>query len=98
MRARRRRARLFQRRPCQEQLNTALNHGAIKLVLDLQATTFVDSTGLALVISTQQRIQAAAGWLRLVSPQPQLRRSLHTTNLEGHFDVYPDLAQAVTAP
>lgn len=82
----------------QEQLNTALNHGATRLILDLEAVTFVDSSGLALLISIQRRMQAAGGWLRLVNPHAQLRRVLQTTNLEGHFHIYDDADQAATAP
>jgi anti-anti-sigma factor len=83
--------------PCQEQLNTALNHGATKLVLDLEGATFIDSTGLSLLISIQRRVHAAGGWLRLANPHPQLRRILHTTNLDGHFEIYNKVAEAVTA-
>jgi anti-sigma B factor antagonist len=82
----------------QEQLNAALDHGPAKLVLDLEAVTFVDSSGLASLVSIQRRVQAAGGWLRLASPQPQLRRVLHTTNLTGHLNVYASVDQATSAP
>jgi anti-sigma B factor antagonist len=82
----------------QEQLNTALGLGAPKLVLDLEAVTFVDSTGLALLISIQRRVQAAGGWLRLANPHNRLLRILHTTNLEQYFEVHDSVDSATTAP
>lgn len=80
----------------QEQLDTAFDRGGTRLVLDLEAVTFVDSTGLSLLISIQRRLQAAGGWLRLANPHSQLRRVLHTTNLERHFAVYPSVDAART--
>ncbi|GAA4461639.1 STAS domain-containing protein [Phytohabitans houttuyneae] len=87
----------FSAGPVQERLNTALNHGANKLVLDLDAVTFVDSTGLALLVSIQRRLQSEGGWLRLARPHEQLRRVLHTTNLDGYFAVYASADEAAAS-
>jgi anti-sigma B factor antagonist len=83
--------------PLQEQLNTALSHGATRLVLDLAEVTFVDSTGLGLLVSLQRRTRGAGGWLRLVNPRPQLGRMLHTTNLDQRLQVYTSVESALAA-
>lgn len=83
--------------PLQEQLNTALGHGATRLVLDLADVTFVDSTGLGLLVSLQRRTRGAGGWLRLVNPHPQLGRMLHTTNLDQRLQVYTSVESALAA-
>jgi anti-sigma B factor antagonist len=82
----------------QQQLSTALNRGTPKLVLDLEAVTFVDSTGLALLVSIRRRVHAAGGWLRLANPHIQPRRALHTTNLDKYFEVYHSVDSATTTP
>jgi anti-anti-sigma factor len=76
-------------------VHDALEAGARCLVLDLHQTTFVDSTGLALLLSCHR--QADAGWLRLADLRPQLRRVLQTTNLERQFDLYPSVEAATSA-
>lgn len=80
--------------PLQEQLNTALNHGVTRVVLDLAEVTFVDSTGLGLLVSLERRTHGAGGWLRLVNPHPQLSRMLRTTNLNQRLQVYASVESA----
>jgi anti-sigma B factor antagonist len=84
--------------PFPEQLTTALNRGTPRLVLNLQAVTFVDSTGLALLVSIQRQVQAAGGWLRLANPHTQLRRVLHITSLDEYFEVHHSVDSATATP
>src|SRR5688500_18125103 len=52
--------------PMQERLNDALLHSP-RVVLDLRDVSFVDSTGLGLLISVHDRAAAEGGWLRLAA-------------------------------
>ncbi|GAA4443291.1 STAS domain-containing protein [Phytohabitans houttuyneae] len=82
--------------PMQERLNDALLHSP-RVVLDLRDVSFVDSTGLGLLLSVHDRAAAEGGWLRLAALNPLVRRLLHTTELERRFDVYPTLTAAVAS-
>jgi anti-anti-sigma factor len=53
-----------------------------RIVLDLAAIRFLDSTALALILSIGRELHAKAGWLRIAAPQPPIRKLLEITN--GH--------------
>ena len=83
--------------PLQELLRTQLRLGRSKLVLDLSAVGFCDSSGLGMFVSINRRAGMADGWLRLACPNPQLRRILAVTNLDrllGAFETIDDAVQA----
>jgi anti-sigma B factor antagonist len=83
--------------PLQELLRTQLRIGRSKLVLDLSAVDFCDSSGLGMFVSVHRRAGMADGWLRLARPSPQLRRILTVTNLDRLLGAYDDIDAAVRA-
>jgi anti-anti-sigma factor len=52
------------------------------LVVDLSATTFVDSSGLGALVSLLKTARQAGGDLRLVAPSEQVSMVLRLTNLD----------------
>jgi stage II sporulation protein AA (anti-sigma F factor antagonist) len=82
--------------PLQERLNDALLANP-RVVLDLRDVSFVDSTGLGLLLSVHDRAAAEGGWLRLAALNPLVRRLLQTTELERRFHVYPTLTAAIAS-
>lgn len=65
------------------------------LLLDLRQVTFIDCCGLAILCQVRSRVTRNDGRLRLVSPDPALRRLLRLTGLTGHFELFDDLASAI---
>ncbi|MDQ7906295.1 STAS domain-containing protein [Phytohabitans sp. ZYX-F-186] len=82
--------------PMQERLNDAFL-ASPHVVLDLRDVSFVDSTGLGLLLSVHDRAMAEGGWLRLAALNPLVRRLLQTTELERRFHVYPTLTAATAS-
>jgi anti-sigma B factor antagonist len=80
--------------PLQELLTTQLRAGRSKLVLDLDAVTLCDSSGLGMFVSIHRRAGMAGGWLRLARPNPQLRRILSVTNLDRLLGAYETIDAA----
>ncbi len=72
-----------------EHLQRVLGNGASSLVVDLGQVTFLDSTGLSVLIAGLRRCQAAGGQLRLVSPRPNVRRVFEVTGLTDVFQLGP---------
>jgi len=68
---------------------------ASKLVVDLSGTTFLDSMALGTIIGVTKRAKGWGGWVRLVSPQPSIRRVLHATGLDKVYGLYDTVEQAV---
>lgn len=71
----------------EEHLQRVLGEGHHSLVVDLSEVTFLDSTGLSVLINALKQCQGAGGHLRLESPRPHVRRVFEVTGLSDVFDV-----------
>lgn len=80
--------------PMQERLNDALL-ASPHVVLDLRDVSFVDSTGLGLLLSVHYRAEAEGGWLRLAALNPLVKRLVRATELDGRFHIYPSRSAAI---
>jgi anti-sigma B factor antagonist/stage II sporulation protein AA (anti-sigma F factor antagonist) len=68
------------------------------LVLDLSATTYLDSTGIRLLFELAQRLQARRQRVRLVAADAAIvRRVVLLTHLEERVPIDEDVAAAVAA-
>jgi anti-sigma B factor antagonist len=70
--------------------------GSIELIFDLGGVTFIDSTGLATLVSSFKATREAGGWLRLANLSEPVRIIFKATLLERVFDTFPDVATAST--
>jgi len=57
------------------------------LVLDLTATTFIDSSGLGVLVGAHRRMRERGGELRLVRPAPLVARIFELVGLEAVLDL-----------
>ena len=64
-------------------------------VIDLQQATFIDSKGLETLIWVQEQCDERLGTTRLCNPDETCRKILQVTRLDGRFDVFADVAEAV---
>ncbi|WP_158566757.1 STAS domain-containing protein [Actinomadura craniellae] len=67
------------------------------LVLDLTGLTFMDSTGLRVLLQAQRQTTAQQGTLALAAPAPAVRRVIEVTGLDRHFTIYDTLDEALSA-
>ena len=70
----------------------ALRDVSPHLVLDLAQVTFMDSTGLKVLLSIQRRTDLAAGSFAVVGATRTVRRILELTGLDQTFLLYDSLA------
>lgn len=61
--------------------------GHHRVVLDLEAVDFLDSTGLGVLIGVLRRINAVGGELRLVCSTPRILDLFTLTGLDRVFDL-----------
>lgn len=73
-----------------EHVQRALDEGASFLVVDLGDVTFLDSTGLSVLIAGLKRCQSAGGAMRVSSARPNVRRVFEVTGLTEVFQMAPD--------
>ncbi len=64
------------------------------MVLNLSEVSFVDSTGLALLVAADRWAGTRDGSFRIAEPAGQLRRLLSLTNLERRLAVHERVADA----
>jgi anti-anti-sigma factor len=81
-----------------EELFSLLRPAASRLVLDLSAVSFADTSGLAMLVGTGHRAGQLGGFLRLAAPAPAVTMVLRLTGLYGQFDIYPSVRAAITGP
>jgi anti-sigma B factor antagonist len=67
-----------------------------RLVVDLAAVNFIDSTALGVLIEARTRLANRRGFL-LAAPGLETRRALEISGLDKHFSVHESLDQALSA-
>lgn len=67
------------------------------LVVNLADVTFIDSTGIGVLVGVWRRVRATDGGLAIAMPSPQVRRALDATGLTKVLSVYSLEADAVQA-
>ncbi|HEX5497519.1 MAG TPA: ANTAR domain-containing protein [Mycobacteriales bacterium] len=80
-----------------DELSDLLVRGCRYLVVDLSMTGFCDASGLSSFVLAQGRVRARRGWLRLVGPQPIVRKLFQVAGLAGEFSFF-DTLELATSP
>jgi anti-anti-sigma factor len=83
-----------------EQLTEALTPGggtAARIVVDLSGVTFMDSSGVNVLVAAHHEVSAARGWLRIAGARDPVRRLLHMVALDQVVPCHPSVEQALTA-
>ena len=78
-----------------ERLLAILRDQARSLVLDLSRLTFIDSTGLSVLVATERQANQLGGTLSLAGPQKIAARVLHVSGLDRHFPIFPTVDEAI---
>ena len=78
-----------------KQIDERLERKVRFFVIDLQQTNFVDSKGLESLIWVQEQCDERLGQVRLCNPDDTCRKILQVTRLDGRFDVFADVTEAV---
>jgi anti-sigma B factor antagonist len=78
-----------------KQIDERLERKVRFFVIDLQQATFLDSKGLETLVWLQEQCDERMGTVRLCNPDDTCRKILHVTRLDGRFDVFADVAEAV---
>ncbi|WP_229896009.1 STAS domain-containing protein [Streptomyces cinerochromogenes] len=68
-----------------------------RVVVDLGHVTFMDSSGINILITAHNTLTEAGGWLRLAQPRPAVRRVLYLVGIDTVIDCHETLTQALTA-
>ncbi len=78
-----------------DQLSDLLDRDRTDLVIDLRAVTFLDSTGLGVLVGTLKKVRLAGGRLQLVISSERLLKVFRITALLQVFTVHDTLEAAL---
>jgi anti-sigma B factor antagonist len=67
------------------------------LIVDLSAVSFLDSTGLSVLLGTQKTIEATHKSMSLAGPSVFVAKILGITRVDDAIPVHPDLDTALSA-
>ena len=70
-----------------DEIRAALLPTCTVLELDLAGMTFLDSSGLGVLISLHKTLRTQNGTVRLMNPAPSVRQILELTRLHRVFDI-----------
>ena len=78
-----------------EKLNELIRVGGGDVVIDLHRVSFVDSTGLAILLNALRRLTRARRHMAVVIGNSAVRRAFEVTRLHWTFDVFDDVESAL---
>ncbi len=79
-----------------QRADTALyRRGTWRLILNLRRVTFIDSSGLGVLLARHRSLALRGGVLVLVAPQPHVRSVLELSGLAGLLPVVPNEERAL---
>ena len=73
----------------------AIEHGRLRILLDLSDTTLLDSSGLAALVRGWIHVRREGGDIVLAKPSPSVKRLLTITRLKPIFKVSETVADAL---
>ena len=77
-------------------LSEQVERGVDRLVVDMEAVTFVDSTALGVLVETRAKLGRDTAFV-LAAPAPEARRALRISGLDRHLTVVDTLNEALAA-
>lgn len=76
-----------------------LEDGAVpplRIVVDLSQVTFMDSSGINVLVGTHRQVSETRGWLRVAGAQESVLRVLELVGIDALISCYPSIEQALS--
>ncbi|MFC9930044.1 STAS domain-containing protein [Streptomyces sp. NPDC127190] len=67
-----------------------------RIVVDMRQVTFMDSSGINILIAAHRALSEAGGWLRLAAPGESVMRTISIVGVDAVIDCRATLRQALT--
>ena len=80
-----------------EQVQALLAGGTNKFVINLSQLSYIDSSGVGVLLATLRSIRSAGGKCNFSGAPPQVMHTLKTLNLHKVFDLFDDEAAAMSS-
>jgi anti-anti-sigma factor len=81
-----------------EKLNAAVNallhRDQKRVILDITALDYVDSSGIGMLVSCLTDVKKAGGDLKVVGANPRIKRIFSTTGIDGLLQMFATVSEA----
>jgi anti-sigma B factor antagonist len=78
------------------ELDALVAEGSARLVIDLSEVSFLDSTGLGVLVKVLKHAREAGGWLHLVVTSDRIRKIFEITGLDASIPIFDTAQDAIT--
>ena len=81
-----------------DHLLSAFRHGEDTVIVDLSQVSFLDSSGLSVLVAAHKRARTTDGELRIAACRPPVATIFQITALDRAFCIYPTVQEALAVP
>ncbi len=78
-----------------KEVHRHVDESAVDVVMSLEGVPFIDSEGLEFLLDLQDELMSRQGQLTLTNLDGNVSKILEITRLDGTFEVFPDVVDAV---
>jgi anti-sigma B factor antagonist len=78
-----------------DRLKAAIDSGRSLLILDLSGVSFIDSTGLSVLLNGLRRVTRAGGRMTIVCTNPTVLRLFEITRMDATFTIHAGVEPAL---
>ncbi|NLK63053.1 MAG: STAS domain-containing protein [Fusobacteria bacterium] len=71
-----------------KELNNIIEQGNDKILIDLGKTTYMDSSGLGVLVAILKLLKKNNGQMKIVELTPTIKKVFELTRLSNFFDIY----------
>jgi anti-sigma B factor antagonist len=86
---------LFTAPEFKQRMSAPIDAGRSTLIVDLSATTFIDSSSLGVLIGAHRRLKLRGGSLVVVCENEAIAKTFKITGLDGVFTIAPSVEAAL---
>ena len=73
-----------------ELILSAIEQGTVKILLDMEGVSWINSSGLGILIAAHMAARKKGGALKLMKISNRIESILNVTRLNTIFEIYPD--------
>lgn len=86
---------LFTAPDFKQHMSAPIDRGVLRVVVDLTATTFIDSSSLGVLIGAHRRLKLRGGSLAIVTDSEAIIKTFRITGLDGVFTLVRTIDEAL---
>lgn len=79
-----------------QELEALASAGKNKIIIDFSGVSFIDSTGLGVVVKALKTARESQGWVRVVAQQDRVTKVFTITGLDSEFQLSESIEQAAS--